>query len=118
MAEANELSKMPFSAQMLEPTLDSCKSVRYELELEQEEHAGRTNINLRWESTVSKYEGLRNALQVHRTNNDLCWMSFWAENHMKIPIYNMRIKMPENCLVLEVCFYSKRMDGWRCYDAP
>ena len=30
---------------------------------------------------------------------------------MKIPIYNMRIKMPENCLVLEVCFYTPRSEN-------
>ena len=30
---------------------------------------------------------------------------------MKILIHNMRIKMPENCLVLEVCIYTPRNEN-------
>ena len=48
---------------------------------------------------------LNDALLVQKDEQRILLEVLRAENHMKIQIYNMRIKMPENCLVLEVCFY-------------
>ena len=59
---------------------------------------------------VQGHRGFKNALLVQKDEQRILLEVLRAENHMKIPIYNMRIKMPENCLVLEVCFYTPRSE--------
>ena len=60
---------------------------------------------------VQGHRGFKNALLVQKDEQRILLEVLRAENHMKIPIYNMRIKMPENCLVLEVCFYTPRSEN-------